>query len=308
MPTVYLRSPIAPQEFDQLKKEFPHLRFVTQMSHQRDWEDLEIIFGDELSTEELKLAPQLRWVHLPTDNQSCLCKTAINLRESVLVTVTEEMYGAQVAECAAAAYFAFAKNLCFWKEGIGNSEELLKGIQSPKGSIWLQLGLDEEGEAAAKCAKLLGFTVYGVDPHGTFSPNCHKVFTPNEIHSLLSGADVISICCRHECEVEFVLGAGELSLIKDEAILLLFCTPDRLNSEALIDLIKRERVRGIFLDSDDPHLQALFQPHKSNPRFLMTPNISSYPKATGDLAYLLFRHNLRQYLHGNLADMETLVQ
>lgn len=313
MPVIFFEQPLLTAEWNQIQKEFPfyHLVGTDVASELKNrptfWEEVEIVFGEELTLDQLKWATQLRWVHVPSACLNNLCLFAIQERENIIVTQSEEDYKEQQAEFAIAGFGAFSKNLFLAKND--NSEEVLKkGVQLFRKKIWLQVGLEKAGGEIARVASLLGMEVWGVNENGSFNPNCQRTFAIQGLHALLPAADVVCLTTSADTPSAFSLSSQGLSLIKEGAILEIFAPKERVDIEALKFLIEIEKLKGVLWDTEDPEVAARLALIIDHPLLLLTKGLSKYPIKKEPVAFRLFRHNLRQFVHDNFQDMLGVVK
>ena len=113
MTTVLMQYPFAPEEIRELEEEFPSYSFVLAGTGVA-WEEVEILYGDRLTSEELARAHRLRWIHAPSSNMEGLCVQEIEETTNLLVTNTKDPDVHQMAEFAIGTMLAFGKNLYTW--------------------------------------------------------------------------------------------------------------------------------------------------------------------------------------------------
>jgi phosphoglycerate dehydrogenase-like enzyme len=126
-----------------------------------------------------------------------------------------------------------------------------------------------------------------------------------ELHEVLPQADVISISLNRDHRSTLKLGAEELGMIKQDAILSILGSPRLIDEEALFQYAPK--FRGILLYA---YYQNPIAPRSKLwliPNLMITPEVAPRPKSPNKEAGRIFRYNLRQYLHDNYGDMKNLV-
>jgi phosphoglycerate dehydrogenase-like enzyme len=313
-----LQVPLTLSELNQLSKEFPQILFLSFPRHslqpisKEHWSRSEVFFGEKITAEELAAAHSLRWIHTPTAQINRLCLKEIKEQGNVLISNTREENLFQKGEYVIAAVLAFAKNLFQWKEAdhfpaIVWDCKWRSNMWTLQDKIFLQIGMGREGLEIARRAKEAGMEVWGMDEIRTFHPFCSKQLQFEELRDAVAEADVVSICLARERGALFRMGKEELNRMKPDSILSILGSSQEVDEEALADLSASGKFRGIVLDA---YYQTPIPPQSplwKIPRMLITPEVAMRPKKQERSAFHLFRFNLRQYLHGNFADMKNLI-
>lgn len=317
MNIVLLQSRLSDEEIRQLIHEFPQYLFLApselryKSMKSEEWTRVEVIYGNKLTAEELENAHQLRWIHSPLPNVNQLCLNEIEKRGDIIVTCTKEENTTQIGEYVIGGILSFAKNLFKWEEADRNP--LILWDSKWRDSMWtlkertfLQIGLGSVGTEITRLAKEFGMRVWGVQEHRSFHPNCRKVFTIKELHSVLPIADIVCITLPREQQKEKWIKKEEFRLMKHDSILAIVGNKGMIDEEALAEeAITTEKFRGILIDA---FYQLPISPSSklwTIPNVIITPEVAPRPRSTEHESYRLFRYNLRQYLHGNFTDMRN---
>lgn len=317
MNIILLQSHLSLQEVELLLKEFPQFLFLslTETTYKNlspaHWARLEILYGARLTEEELRLAPQLRWIHSPVPLLNRLCMDDIEERGNVLVTNTIDENITQVGEFVIGAVLSRAKNLYLWNE----LKEHPYQVWNSKGrdTLWtlsnktfIQIGLGKVGTEITRRAREMGMKVVGVENERSFHRYCHKSYSLSELRSVLPQGDVICVALSKNKPHRNLLEKEELELIKKDAILIVLGSGQMINEEELMRLAPK--FKGIFID-------AFYQipiPPSSRlwkiPNLIITPEVASRPKAIERISFKTFLYNLRQYMHGNFQDMRNVIE
>lgn len=316
MNSVIIQTALIEAEIAHLKREFPQFEFIVVPRYEvkeKIWNNAEVLFGERLTEENLALANDLRWIHTPTPFFQRLCLKAIEAKGNILISNTPETNIFQIGEYVMAVLLSFAKNLFHWKTAdqfppLLWDSKWRSNMWSLKGKVFLQIGLGKGGLEIARRAHLAEMKVWGVNKLASFHPHCDKNFSSSELESLLPSADVVSLIIPYgENEFDFKLNEKELSLMKKDSILLILGASRHINEEALFNFAKEGKFRGILVDA---YYQTAISPQSKLwliPNLLLTPGVAPRPKAPDREAFKLFRHNLRQYVHGNFLDMQNLI-
>jgi len=318
MNIVLLQAKLSEEEIDQLLREFPQYLFLAfrETSYKNlgkeDWARVEVLYGNRLTAEELEMALQLRWIHSPVPNLNPLCLHEIDERGKIIITSMKEENATQIAEFVIGGVLAYAKNLFHWEDADRNPTSLWdskwrESMWSLEGRTFLQIGLGVVGTEIARRAKDLGMHVWGVHEQKTFHPFCQKIFSMQELHSVLPAADVVSVALpRGKQKLNFIK-RSELELMRDEAILSIVGMKNIVDEDALATLSKKGKFRGVLLDAY--YQMPIAQSSKlwEAPNIIITPEVAPRPKTEKGESMRVFRYNLRQYLHSNFTDMRNVL-
>ena len=180
-----------------------------------------------------------------------------------------------VAEHMFALMFAVAKRAAF------QTAEVKAGRWTRKLNVMLQgkvlgvVGTGATGAEMARLARAIGMEVTA----WTFNPSPERAARLGvrfvELEDLLRGADVVSLHVRLTEATRHLIGARELALMKDDAILLNGARGDVVDMAALHDALMAGRFTGVGLDvfprepvpADDPVLaceQVVLTPHAAD--------------------------------------------
>lgn len=319
MNTILLQTRLSSSEMDKLSKEFPHYNFLnfSESSYKNltkdQWAQIEIILGNRLTSEEFLLAHQLRWIHSPTPYLNRLCLEEIEQKGNIIITTTKEEDIFQIGEFVIGGILAFAKNLFHWKEAdhfpnVIWDSKWRDTMWSLKNRLFLQIGLGLIGTELTRRARQFDMKVFGVQKDRSFHPHCHRTFSIEEMDSLIDEADIISLALPRGKEYENWLQFDRLKHMKEDSILSIVGSHKIVNEDALDEIAKSGKLRGILLDA---FYQTPIHPQSKLwkiPNMLITPEVSSRPKSNKKIAFRIFRFNLRQYLHGNFQDMQNLIE
>jgi phosphoglycerate dehydrogenase-like enzyme len=308
---VYLQQPLAPEEIRSLKQEFPEYKFLLQEPD--SWREIEILYGARLSSEQLSEAALLRWIHVPSASLATLPTKEIEETTNLLVTNTKDPDVHQIAEWAIATLLAFGKDLFEWHRLQDDPPALWDSparsmMWSLHGRTLLQVGLGRVGSAIAQSAQALGMRTWGVKERKTFHPYCQKTYSVSELHSLLPAADVISIAIPRGEPIPLLFKRAQLELMRDDAILIILGSEGCVDEEALAQLTRGGKFRGVAIDAFLPELQARHSPLWNTPGILVTPNASICPEPVDRLEFRQFLHNLRRYIHNDFDGMKNLLR
>ena len=310
MPIIYLREPFEAEELQSLKEEFFQYRMLAR-ENLDSLAPVEILYGDQLSEEELSHAHHLRWIHSTTADTDAFCLPAIKKR-GILLTITKGQNMQQMAEFVVGGVLAFAKRLFEWPLEPTDPSEFW---HSPlKEEMWtttertlLQVGLGEVGSAIVKMANSLGFKTWGVRERSSFHPFCQKTFEMHEMSSVLPAVDIVSVAMPKTTGVKPFFTAEEFSLMKEDSILTVVGSGSCIDEKGLYEVAKGGKFRGILLDAYQHPPPQKNSPLREIPNIILTPGAASCPESAEHTSYRLFRKNLRLFAAGRISEMKNLI-
>ncbi len=165
------------------------------------------------------------------------------------------------------------------------------------GANVLVVGLGGIGRAAAVRFAALGATVTGVrrQADAPLPPGVTAVHPPSALHDLLPAADVVVLTAPQTAATRNLIGAPELALMKETAVIVNVSRGTLIDEEALADALRRGVIAAAALDvfRDEP----LEADHTlwSVPNLLITPHSAGFRSDHWQAATDLFADNLRRF-------------
>jgi phosphoglycerate dehydrogenase-like enzyme len=313
MSRVFVRAPLSNKDITQLNKEFPKDSFkIITPEHtlaDEEWNEVDVLFGNNLSKSEFESANRLRWIHLSSPNPSGIYFDETNRSQDILVTNTKGENVNQTGEFVEAALLSFAKRLFHWQNSNSRKTPSASDNFPPwevKGKTLLQVGLGIIGTEISRRCKTLGMRVWGVRKKPSFHPHCTRVYPLQDLPTLLRAADVVCISLPRGRQYKPWLGKEELACLKKGSILLVVGAEGTIDLAALGEITKTTPLRGILLDAAASLPKN--SPLLSVPDLLVTPNIASHPRRDERLTFRTFRFNLLQFSQGNYLDMQNRIK
>lgn len=318
MNIVLLQSKLHLDEIDLLLKEFPEFLFLSlnesayRQLQKSQWNDVEIVYGNKFSAEDLQLAPNLRWIQTTGSQLNRINQAEIRKRGNIILTKTADENIYQVGEFVIGGLLAFAKNFIHWSEA--DHFPALLWDSKWRDEMWslrdrtlLQIGLGSVGTEITRRAQQFDMNVWGMEEKKTFHPYCERNYSFKDLHSVLPAIDVVSIALPASKEYDNWFGEVEIEHMKDDSILSIIGPHSILNAESLVKHDQKGKLRGILLDApfqtSIPQSSPLWQIKNK----IITPEASPRPKSKDRQAFRLFVYNLRQYVHGNYKDLRNRV-
>jgi len=217
-------------------------------------------------------------------------------------------YADPMAEHVLAMALALAKRLpqnhAAMGEGVFDQETLSRTF---RGSVVAVLGFGGIGQATARLCRALGARIHAVNTSGRSDEPVDWIGTLDEIDDVLAVADVVVISLPLSRATTGLIGTGELSLMKRDAIVVNVARGAILDEDALFDHLRANPSFGAGIDAwwDEPGDGEAFAPRLP---FLDLPNVIGSPHnsaiTAGAWADAARRaaENVTQFLRGEPAD------
>ena len=156
------------------------------------------------------------------------------------------------------------------------------------------LGMGRIGQKIAKIAKSLGMVIH-YHNRSKLSEEKEQGATYHEnLKSLLSVSDVLSVCCPASKETVDMINKETLEYLPKGAVVTNVARGDIIEDEAMIDALDRRKVYAVGLDvyKNEPNLNPGYLKHKS--AFIL-PHLGSATKDTRTAMANLAIDNLDEY-------------
>lgn len=318
MNIVLLQTKLPLTEIEQLLEEFPQFLFLSfsESTYQTlsldNWGQIEIIYGNKLTSEDLAKAHQLHWIHSPDGELNKLALKDIENKGNILITALREDNFNQIGEFVIGSILSFAKNLYQFREVDRHPPNLWSSkwrdqMMTLQDKVLVQVGLDRTGTEVTRRARQFGMKVWGVQKQKTFHPYCNKCLVFKDIKDALKEGDVVVFNLPRTTEYEGMIGKEELEAIKPGAIVVLLGNSKMVDLEALTELSSRNHFRGLVIDVAYQMPLSQHSPIWKAPNCIITPDVAQRPRTRAAAGISSFRYNLRQYVHGNFKDMRGII-
>jgi phosphoglycerate dehydrogenase-like enzyme len=148
--------------------------------------------------------------------------------------------------------------------------------------------------------------VIGIRRHPGPPPDgVDAVVAPDKLHDELPRADVVVIAAPHTRETAHLIGARELAMLKDGAVLVNVSRGKLIDEAALARELDRGRIRA-GLDVFEHEPLAADSPLWQSPHLLITPHVAGFFAGYWPDTVATFAENLRRFEKGvplvNLVD------
>ena len=293
---------------ERLRREFPEHTFVRADSDAEALEripDADVAFGARFTPDHLAAARRLRWIHSPAAGVGNLLFPEM-VSSPVELTNNRGNSSGTIGEHVIAVTLALLRGLPLaWRrqtERLWAQDEINAGppMRTLRESRVLVVGLGSIGAAVARLASAFGAHVVGVrrradrpTPAGVAA-----VVAPDGLADELRLADVVVVAAPDTSETVRLIGASELALMKDDAVLVNVSRGSLIDETALVRTLETGRLRGAALDVFEHEPLAAVSPLWTRHDVLVTPHVAGFHKDHWDIVVGTFTENLRRFTAG----------
>ena len=156
------------------------------------------------------------------------------------------------------------------------------------------LGMGRIGQKIPKVAKSLGMIIHYHNRSKLSEDKAQDATYHDNLKSLLSVSDVLSVCCPASKETINLINKETLEFLPKGAVVTNVARGDIVDDEALIDALNRRKVYAVGLDvyKGEPNLNPGYLNHKS--AFIL-PHLGSATKETRTAMANLAIDNIEEY-------------
>jgi phosphoglycerate dehydrogenase-like enzyme len=286
-----------------LRRVFPQHTFVRADDDAQTLErigDADAAFATRLRPEHVAAAPRLRWVHSAAAGVGNMLFPSM-VDSPIQLSNSRGIASTPIAEHVIAVTLALLRDLPLaWqcqREGVWAQNEFHRRPPLPtlNGARVLIVGLGSIGAATARLAAAFGADVFGLRRrHGPVPEGVRAVLSSDRLRDELPRADVVVIAAPHTRETARMIGARELALLKDGAVLVNVSRGKLIDEAALARELEKGRIRA-GLDVFEHEPLAADSPLWRSPNVLITPHVAGFFARYWPETVDTFAENLRRF-------------
>ncbi len=164
------------------------------------------------------------------------------------------------------------------------------------------VGLGRTGRALVERASALGFEVWGTDPALDDDQIAATGARPAALRDLLAACHAVSLHVALTSETDALLGADELALMPDGAVLVDTARPQLVDLDALRSELESGRLGGAALDVIPVEPPTAEHPAPAWPRLVVTPHVAWYSAEADEACHTRPVLSVRAVLEGRTPD------
>lgn len=259
-----------------------------------------------------ELATNLKWVQATSAGIGQFVKRRhYDTRTDWIFTTASGVHARPLAEFALMTMLMFAKEYTYLQSEKAAHHWARYSATELAGKTLGVIGLGSIGEEVARLASAFEMRVIGNrrDPSQKV-PYVDELYGHDGLHDVIKQADYLVLATPHTPETEGMIGAEELALLPEGAVLVNIARGAVVDEPALIEVLQSGKLRGAGLDvfADEP-LPAE-SPLWDMPNVIISPHSASTADTENQKIVALFCDNLQRYLAGepmlNVLDTEKL--
>lgn len=236
------------------------------------------------------LHDQLDWVQLPYAGIDPFLHM---LDDKRVWTCGKGVYAQPVAEAALGMLLAGFRNIAAYARETTWSAPVGQNLHGANVAILGGGGITEE---LMPLLAPFGCHVTVLRRTATDFPGADSTRTLADLHQVLPTADAVFLALALTPETQGVIGATELTLMKQTAWIVNVARGGHIDTEALIDALRTESIGGAALDVTDPEPLPDDSPLWSLPNCLITPHVANTPEMGLELLARRVTANVERYL------------
>jgi D-2-hydroxyacid dehydrogenase (NADP+) len=261
----------------------------------------DVLFSFAVTESTITKAGKLKWIHFASAGVDRSLTPAL-LTKNIKITCSRGIHSDSIAEYILMQILAFSKKLSraydFQAQHKWEFESMLEGKFDLAGKTICIVGLGSIGKRTAHLAKAFNMRVTGIVGKARKISYADEVYSANRLHSCLKKADIVVLCTPLTEKTHHLIGADELALMKDSALLINVGRGKLIDETALIEALKTMKIAGAALDVCDieplPADSALWDAKN----VFITPHISGMTDNIWEKVARLFCENAIRYESG----------
>lgn len=243
---------------------------------------------------------RLKWIHALAAGLDGLLFPEL-VESEIPLTCSRGVFARSLGEFAAAGMLFFAKDLrrLVRQQGEGRWEQF--DVEELTGRVLGIVGYGEIGRAAAVRAKAFGMKIHALRRNPEKSAGdtlIDRRFAAEEMDELMAGSDYLLAAAPLTPATRGLIGRRELSLMKSTAVIMNLGRGPVIDEAALIEVLKKERIRGAVLDVFDQEPLPEGHPFYSLENVLLSPHSADHTATWLDEAMGFFIDNFERWTKG----------
>jgi phosphoglycerate dehydrogenase-like enzyme len=266
-----------------------------------------VVTGLNLDAHAVTAAPDLRlfaclyagYEHLPL---------AAFRDQGVAVTTASGVHGPNIAEHVVGAIVTFSRGFQrAWRQQQRREWRQIQ-VGELAGSTVTLVGLGAIGQAVVEALSGFDVETIGVRRSPERGGPTDEILGPDALHDALARTDYLVLACPLTDETRGLIGAAEFATLPSTAVLVNVARGPVVDTDALVDALRRTQIRGAQLDVTDPEPLPEDHPLWGLENVFVTPHSAGYSPKYYDRRADILAANLRRIDEtGDYADLDNQV-
>lgn len=281
--------------------------------------EADVLFDfDQTHLDDLpELAPRLRWIQATSAGIGQLVRRLGYPARipGLVITTASGVHAQPLAEFCLLSMVAFSRGIFRMVRDQGRRHWERYAGSDLAGRTLVIVGMGRVGRAVARVSRGLGMRILGVrrEVSEAVDPatlDLDELVGPRELATVLARADYLVLSAPHTPETEGMIGARELALLPQGAVLINIGRGALVDEEALIAALRSGHLGGASLDVFAEEPLPGESPLWDMPNVLVSPHSGSTSDRENERLTDLFCDNLTRFLAGepllNVLDADRL--
>src|SRR3989338_3280693 len=254
----------------------------------------------------LRKASKLRWIHATGAGIEHYLIPEL-VESSIVLTNGKILQGPGVSDHALALLLTLTRNLHLT---IADDED----VATPRpielrGKVAVVIGCGGIGMLIVEKLAAFGMKVFGVNNENlTYLTMLQKVYMPEQLLEILPQADVVICAAPLTAKSKGTFGAKEFAAMKDTAYFVNVSRGGLVQTEALVEALKKGKFHGVGLDVTDPEPLPDDHPLHSFRNVVISPHLAGMSDNNFTRRFENILLNLDRFIHDqpliNIVDKE----
>jgi phosphoglycerate dehydrogenase-like enzyme len=291
-----------PREFDAVAARFPEIRlFATPR-----WEEAEpyletaevlVTIGHGFTPDLAARMTSLRWLQSMISGTDRL-QRALAERPDVLLTSARGIHGPQMTEAAIFHMLCLSRDA---RRSVRAQDERRWDAWDPRvlhGRTVGVVGVGLIGEQLARACRALGMRVVGVSRTDRPVDGIERMVARTQLAEVATQVDFLVLTVPLDDETRHLVDAGVLAAMKPTAFLINLARGGVVDTDALVDALRRGAIAGAGLDTFDEEPLPTHSPLFELGNVFLTSHMAGRSDRYVDGFLSVFEPNLRRWLDG----------
>lgn len=239
--------------------------------------------------------PQIGWVQLPWAGVEAYLDV-IDANRHRIWTNAKGIYAPPVAELGLAMLLALFRDLTRF---VGADSWARQSGRTLHGAHVVIVGGGGIARSFTEMLQPFRCSITIVRRHDQPFDGADRIVTSDRLHDVLPEADVVVLALPLLDENRGLIGATELDLLPDDAVLINVARGGHVDTEALVDALRKGSIAGAGLDVTDPEPLPDGHPLWELPNAIITPHTGNTQEMAVPLFGDLITENVSRWIDGD---------
>lgn len=259
----------------------------------------------------LDIMPNVKWVQTTSSGVGTLI-VKLGLQDSdLLVTTARGVHAGPLSEFVMLGVLMHFKRLAYLKQEQKKHSWVRYCGDDLDGKTLAVIGVGEVGQRVAQVVRFMGMRLIGMkalmDEATSSQLGFERMYAPDELHEMLSKADVVVMCVPHTPQTERMIDQAAFAAMKDGVVFVNISRGQTVDEPQLINALQSGKIGSAVLDVAATEPLPEESPLWDMPNVLISPHSASTVASENAKIANIFCHNLRCYLDGNIEGMKNML-